>query len=352
MERSGLDLSYLNARIRAWNGEIIDKAQYDELISATDMKGLTTRLKETIYARDIEISAARHKNEADILEGGLRGNLAGIFKRVWIYAPVSAWTILRAVFSIWEVYNVKAIVRARDKGISPDESISILIPAGEMDEAALKELNQQKDIKDILNLLSTWGSPYARPLRGVIQQYMRERHLMVLELALDRFVPEHCLSSAGGHDINKKIVRRFIQERIDSINLSTLLKLSGEGLYPASMNSYFLEGGDRIDRDDFLKLAKGKDRKELLQGLIDSIKDRHWRKIISAIDPDETFFLEEQLEELTRQNMCKLAVIEPLSIALAICFIYKKIREIKNLRLIIRAKVFDMPAIEVKRFII
>src|SRR3990172_5327452 len=287
MEQSDMDLSYLNARIRAWNGELIDKAQYDELISATDMKGLTTRLKETIYARDIEIAAARYKNGADILEGGLRGNLASIFKRVWIYAPVS-----------------------------------------------------------------TWGSPYARPLRGVIQQYMRERHLMVLELALDRFVPEHCLSSAGGHDINKKIVRRFIQERIDSINLSTLLKLSGEGLYPANMNSYFLEGGNRIDRDDFLKLAKGKDRKELLQGLIDGVKDRHWRKIISAIDPDEAFFLEEQLEELTRQNMCKLAVIEPLSIALAICFIYKKIREIKNLRLIIRAKVFDMPAIEVKRFII
>ncbi|MBI3398501.1 MAG: V-type ATPase subunit [Deltaproteobacteria bacterium] len=347
-----MDLSYLNARIRAWNGEFLSKEKYDELIKATDIKSFTTCLKETIYARDIEMAVARYKNEIDILEGTLRGNLANAFQRLWNYTPLSAKAILQAVFSIWEVYNLKAIVRAKDKGVPPDESISILIPAGEMDETALKELNQQKDIKGVLDLLSTWGSVYARPIRNAIEQYKREKRLIFIELALDRFLHNYSLSVRGGDDLSRGVIKRLVRERIDNINIATLLKLCGEEFQPVNIDSYFLEGGYKIDRVDFLKLAKSKDRKELLQGLIDSAKDSHWKKVVNVADSDESFFLEEQLEELIRKEMCRLSIIEPLSIALPVCFIYKKVREIKNLRLIIRAKVFHIPEIEVRRFII
>lgn len=347
-----MDLSYLNARIRAWKSELLDKETFDGLIGASDTKGLISRLKETIYARDMEIASARYEGEADILEGGLRANLANTFKRLWDYAPEQGKTMLRGVFSIWEVYNLKAILRARDKGVSPDESIFILIPTGDMDEAALKELNRAKDIKGILNLLSTWGSPYARPIRDVLERYKKERQLILIELALDRFAHNYSLSSASGDDMNSRVMRDLVRERINSINISTLLKLCGEAIPPANIYSYFLEGGDIIDRDNLLNLAESKDKKELTQKLADLVKDSRWKKIIRAADPDEAFFLEEQLEEFIKKKICRLSVTEPLSIALAVCFIYKKIREIKNLRLIVRAKVFGIPAIELKRFIL
>ncbi len=352
LERSDLDLSYLNARIRAWKGELLNKEAYDALIGAEDAKGLITRLRETLYDRDMEIAAARYDNEAAVIEGGLRANLSDTFKRLWDYAPVSARGILRAIFSLWEIYNLKAILRARDKGISPDESISILMPAGEMDESALKELNQQKDIADILSLLSTWGSPYVRPIRDAMELYKKERRLIPIELGLDRFVHHHAIISVQGNDINRRIMKRLVKERIDSINISTLLKVSGEGILPNDIGGYFLEGGERINRGDFLKLAGTKDRKGLFQGLADSVKEGKWKKIIGAADPEEAFFIEEKLEGFISGEMCRLSVTEPLSIALAACFIYQKVREIKNLRLIVRAKIFEIPAIEVKRFII
>ncbi len=347
-----MDLSYFNARIRAWKGNLLPQESYDRLIGASDTKDLISHLKETVYARDMEIASARYERETDIMEGGLRANLANTFKRLWDYAPKPGRTMLRGVFSIWEVYNLKAILRARDKGISPDENIFILIPAGDMDEAALKELNQAKDIKGILNLLSTWGSPYARPIRDVLERYKKERQLILLELTLDRFAHDYSLSSASGDDMNRRVIKHLVKERINSINISTLMKLCGEALSPANIYSYFLEGGGMIDKDNFLKLAESKDKRELMQRLVDLVKDSRWKKIIRAADTDEAFFLEEQLEEFIKKEICRLSVTEPLSIALAVCFIYKKIREIKNLRLIVRAKVFGIPAIELKRFIL
>lgn len=347
-----MDLSYLNARIRAWKGELLTRGTYDELIAAEDVQSLINRLKETNYARDIEIAAARYEDAREIVEGGLKGSLAKTFNELWKYAQPQARVLLRAIFSLWEVYNLKAIMRARINGISSDDSISVLIPAGEMDESALKELNQQKDVQEVIKLLHTWGSPYARPIKDVVEQYLRERQLIIIELALDRFVHAYCFSIAAENSINGEIIKRFIRDRIDSINISMLLKLSGENILSANAVDYFLEGGERIDKDNFLLLARSKNKSELLQGLAGALKDKHWKGLIGTTEPENAFCVEEQLEELLSQQACRLAVIEPLSIALALCFIYKKIREIKNLRLILRAKIFEIPAIEVKRFII
>lgn len=347
-----MDLNYLNARIRAWKSELLTEGTYDELIAAEDVQSLINRLKETNYARDIEIAAARYEDAREIVEGGLKGSLAKTFNELWKYAQPQARVLLRAIFSLWEVYNLKAIMRARINGISPDDSISVLIPAGEMDESALKELNQQKDMQEIIKLLHTWGSPYARPIKDVVEQYLRERQLIIIELALDRFVHAYCFSIAADNSINGEIIKRFIGDRIDSINISMLLKLSGENIPSANAVDYFLEGGERIDKDNFLLLARSKNKSELLQGLVGSLKDKHWKELIGTTEYEDAFFVEEQLEELLSRQACRLAVIEPLSIALALCFIYKKIREIKNLRLILRAKIFEIPAIEAKRFII
>jgi V/A-type H+/Na+-transporting ATPase subunit C len=347
-----MDLSYLNARIRAWKSELLDKNTLYGLIDASDIKALITSLKETVYARDLEIASARYERETDVLEGGLRANPAQTFKRLWDYAPKQGKTMLRGVFSIWEAYNLKAILRARDKGISPDESISILIPIGDMDETALNELNRTHDIHGISTLLSTWGSPYARPIRDVLERYIKERQLITVELALDRFAHDYSISLTSGHDMNRRIINYFVKERINSINIATLLKLCGEALSQANAYNYFLEGGGIIDKGNFLKLAGSKSKRELMEKLADLVKDSHWEKTIRTADPDETFFIEEQLEELMTREMCRLSVTEPLSIALSVCFIYKKIREIKNLRLIARAKVFGIPAMEIKRFIL
>src|SRR3972149_7237112 len=224
MEQSDVELSYLNARIRAWKGELLTRGAYDGLIAAEGVQSLINRLKETNYARDIEIAAARYEDAREIVEGGLKGSLAKTFNELWKYAQPQTRVLLRALFALWDVYNLKAIVRARINGIPPDDSISVLIPAGEMDESALKELNQQKDVQEVIKLLYTWGSPYARPIKDVVEQYLRERQLIIIELALDRFVHAYCLSLAVGNSINGEIIKRVIRGSIDSINISMLLK--------------------------------------------------------------------------------------------------------------------------------
>lgn len=357
-----MDLSYLNTRIRGWKSKFLSKNQYDELINTGDIKGLINHLRETTYGRDIEIAAARYKTDRDIAEGSLKENLTNILKKLWDCAPDEARNLIRVIYSIWDVYNLKTILRAKNKGISSDDSISILMPAGDLDEGALKELNQQKGIDEVVALLSIWGSPYTKPIKDVMPQYMQEKHIAILELALDRFVYDYGRSIISDRypfnmqiGLNRNIVKQVLIDRIDSINISTLLKLFREKVSAIDIEGYFLEGGKRFDKEDFLRIAKDIDKidiKELLKRIAALVKDSHWKKAIDSMEIEDVFFIEDEFEELSRQYIYRFAIIEPLSIALSVYFIYTKIREIKNLRLIAAAKAFNIPNIEIKRFMI
>jgi len=344
-----MDFGHLNARIRAWRSRLLNKETYDGLIAADTLEGMMDRLKATPYARDIEVASSRlgGGRESEVLEVGFKGNLQGILKGLWRYAPSGAEAFLKAILSWWEVYNIKTVLRGGNKGVPPEEVFALLLPCGHLDEMALKELTIARDVRGVAHLLDTWGSPYAKPLREGLQRYIKDKDLMPLEVAIDRFLYEYHLKVLEGNGVDARIVRALIQDRIDLTNISMLLKLAGEKGIPPT--SYFIHGGIRLTEDDFLLYARGEGKDDLLRGLAERLKDETWRRVANSIDPEEAFLLEERLEGLIQERFWRRAIVEPLSIAMCISYIYEKTREIKNLRLISKGKVYKIPGYEIKR---
>lgn len=346
-----MDFGHLNARIRAWRSGLLNKEAYDGLIATDTLEGMVERLKSTPYAPDIEVASSRlgGGRESEVLEEGFKRNLQGILKGLWRYAPSEGRPLLKAILSWWEVYNIKTVLRGRDKGVPLEEVFALLLPCGYLDEMALKELAMARDVRGVAHLLDTWGSPYAKPLREGLQRYMKDKDLMPLEVAIDRFLYEHHIKALEGNGVDVRIVKALMQDRIDLTNISMLLKLAGERGIPPT--SYFIQGGIRLTEDDFQGLARGEGKDGLLRGLAVRLKEEAWRKVVNSIDQEEAFLLEERLEGLIQERFWRRAIVEPLSIALCISYIYEKTREIKNLRLILKGKVYKIPGYEVKRLV-
>ncbi|MBI5287291.1 MAG: V-type ATPase subunit [Deltaproteobacteria bacterium] len=345
-------MDYLNARIRAWRSQLLKKEVYDGLIAEDTLEGLIERLRVTSYARDIEVTRSRlgDKDESEILEGGLKGNLERVFGGLWKDAPPMARELLRVILSSWEVYNIKTVLRGGDKGPPPEEVFSLLLPCGSLDVQALKELNQARDVKSVASLLDTWGSPYTRPIKDNLSRYVKDKELMPIELALDRFLYSNALEMLDGDDLDIRMVRNLIRDRIDLANSLTPLKLAGEKGVVAE--SYFIQGGKRLTEDGFLLLSREEKVEGLLEGLASMLKDGAWSGVVKSIEPEDAFLLEERLGDLIQKEFCRMAIVEPLTIALSICFIYKKVREVKNLRLIAKGKAHRIPTFEIRRLII
>ncbi|MEE9613591.1 MAG: V-type ATPase subunit, partial [Thermodesulfobacteriota bacterium] len=256
------------------------------------------------------------------------------------------------------VYDLKALLRGVDRGVPREELFDVMIPAGEFDRAALRQLSGARDVNDLMRILSTWGSPYAAPLKRGFKSYERNRSTIEMELALDSFVAGHFLSAVSEGTEDGRIIRTMISTRVDTANVMTLIKVGGEGFTGPTLAELFIEGGGggvgggRLSKSDFLKLAETENRETLLTALAGAVSGRDFSDVLLEADSEEPSLLEERFEELVCMELFRAALSDPLSIALPAVFIYMKVREVKNLGTITRGKVFDIPEDELRRILI
>lgn len=346
-----MDLSYFNARVRGLMGRLLDEAEYELLLKLEGFSQYFERLKSTLYGPYIEKAGARFEKADEALSAALIDSLSNDLALIWDVAPEPARPLLKSILSIWEVYDLKAILRGVARNIRREEILGTLIPAGEFDVSAIKTLLSSKDVRDLINFLETWGSPYARPLKAGLGQYARHGNLNEMEINLDLFVFGYILSIMGKNNLSNGIALDSLRLRIDEQNITTLLKIAGEGYSAEGAAAFFIEGGRMLRKKDFAALLKLKERDELLRALTAIVKDPDVKAALSTADPEDLASLEEKLDEIVEKRLKHLAIVEPLSIAVAAAFIYMKVREIKRLRLLARAKAFGFPEGEVKRLL-
>jgi V/A-type H+-transporting ATPase subunit C len=347
-----MDLSYLNARIRGWRKGLFKSGDYELFMEAESMEAYLELLRPSVYGPDIGVASARFERPYDVLSSALRSNLTRSFTTLWDIAPPGARVYLKALFSTWEVYDIKAVLRGIDKGIRREDIFEALVPAGEMDVSALRELARSRDVTDLLGLLRTWSSPYAAPLKDGLEAYRKHHSLVEMEINLDVFITKFFASTISAGPENGHVITGMLTDRVDSRNIMTLMKAVGEGYSKETLNEYFLEGGRRIGKGEFLRLSGLTTREELLTQLLEAVKDENWRRVLYIAGAEEMDMLEEFFENLVARALTRAAIEGPLTIALAAAFIYAKVREVKNMRIIARGKLFSIPSDELKRLLI
>ncbi|MBI5468198.1 MAG: V-type ATPase subunit [Deltaproteobacteria bacterium] len=347
-----MDLSYFNARVRGLKGGLLDDADYEALLKLDDGRRYLESLKSTPYGPYLETAGARFTRYDDIVAEALRMNLSDTLAHLWKISPPEALPLLKAVVSAWEVYNIKAIVRGIARGVKRDEILGMIVPAGEFDRSAVKDLLSSRDLNDMVRFLDTWGSPYSKPIKAGLEGFTASGRIMDIELNIDRFIYAHLLSTIGGGRLDAELVRDSTVLRIDLQNILTLFKISGEGFTKAGAGDFFIEGGRRLKKKEFLRLAQIKKREELIESLIPAIRDPDIREALVFVDPSEVALLGEKFDEIVEKRLRRLSVTEPLSLALCASFIYAKVREVRNLRILSRSKSFSIPESETRRLLL
>ena len=349
-----MDLGYLNTRVRGWRGLLLRKSDYDTLISFSDFDKYVDYLKGTSYGPDLKVAEARAEEGYSRFGSALRSNLARSFASLWKVAPEEAEPLLKAVFSTWESYSLKTLLRGIDRTVGKEELFEALLPAGEFDSAALRELSASKDIPDLLSRLRTWQSPWAKPVGAGIAAYKDHHSLFEMELAIDRFCSGYFSDNFGspgrlGSGDEMVVVKKVLEDRADGRNVMTLLSTVGEGYAPSSMEEFFIDGGRRLGKGAYMEMVKVETRKELLTVLPEVISDSSWSDLLYRTGEDDLDSVSEGTFDLTAADLRNLAVIDPLSIAMSAAYVFSKVREIRNLRLLARAKIFSIPDEEVRK---
>jgi vacuolar-type H+-ATPase subunit C/Vma6 len=349
------DLFYLNTRLHAMRAQFLSRREYEMILALPDLSSIAAALRETPYGQFIE-STGGEVPEAARIEEALRRNVSQTLARLLAISSGDCAEAVRLVLGHWEVQAVKTVLRGLVSGAYPAEILSSLVPTGLHDEAALEEMCRQADPRALAELMVTWREPLGRALLRALASFRDPRDLAILESALDRCWFEQAASrlreirpSSPGEDA----LSLFVSLSVDTINLMTVLKEVGDRIVPVNRVRYLLPGGRIFDESALDRIRASPTLAEALQ---EAGRSLFLRPLAALPAPAEGVpflaVVERQLDRVLLGASRYLARVDPLGWGPLVSFLLDKLREVRNLRMIVRARLVDLPEAELGHLLI
>ncbi len=339
------DYSYINARIRGMKSRLLDRPFLEKLLSEENVHTVMALLQETEYGKHIEEARTLETSEIGGIEEGIRQHLAQTYSGIFGMVGGVPRRLLSILLGRWDVYNIKTVLRGKFSGLSLEEVSKSFVPVCKLTEPLLKEMMKQPDIKGVIDLLITWNSEYYPPLQAKLSDFSATNSLTNMEVALDKFYFERALSflKRGLEDENFQIVVGFLKTEIDILNILMIMKIVGHQIPPAERGELFIRDGLEIKGEDFLSAASCRDIDEIFGRFAST----SYREVLNQAKQKSSGGSLSSVERLMEKYMIERGVAmfarNPLSIAPVIGYLWLKLCETVNLRVICRAKVARMP---------
>ncbi len=336
--------AYVNARIRAREGRLLDNNKFNELLEAGSFEEMLGLLSDTDYYKYIESS---EKNPL-MVEKALDTYLADMYQFIYNISPDSAKKVLKVFTMKYDIKNIKSLLRAKYYGLSPEKTIELLIPIGNLSNK-LKDLAEYKTVEEVIRGLE--GTEYFKILQEELSNYEQTKNLMWLELALDKYYLNSLKKEIIIEGKEEDIFREFIGTIIDIENLKVLLKAKADNISGDELTRFLTPGYELADWK--LKELAGASG---IEGVLSGLEGTSYSTILSdAMEEYEKtksiYVFEKVLDKFIINKGKALSLRKPFGIGPILSLIVSKEEEVRKLKTIIKGKLENLKVDELKSLV-
>lgn len=321
--------AYPNARVRARMGRLLTEKQLSEIIEADNIDEVKNYLRGfPEYAKYVDQYP---------LEKALDTQLADTYDTLAKITPSGIQPIFKVLLQKWDVRNIKGLIIAKVAGLSREETVNLLVPFGELSDS-LDKLIDAKSVTEIVTGLE--GTPYARVLDDALSSYENTGLILPLEASLDKYFLENLLVAASNPaDDSTRALHSYIGAQVDTTNLNIILRSKAEGLKYDDIEPYIVSNGYQLREWKLKDLMEAED----VGSVISSLEGTEYAQLLTDALPEYTKTgsvapFEAALDEKIREIAKSLSIKIPFGIGPIVGFMNKKESEIRNLKVITRAK--------------
>jgi len=336
-------VEYVNARVHGMSSRLIPAHGFERLIAQPSIEGIITELEKTPYREEIVESRILFSG-MNCIEYALRKNLMKTYRKILslVEGEKSARYII-IFLKKWDIQNIKTILRGKNILTSNEEISSCLIPAGTVDETTLIELIKQPDVRAVVDMMATWDIEYAIPLTRYIGDFFERNEIGTLEFALDEYYFESSLKQLNGKRHDDRVVRDLIGTEIDIRNIKTALMMVRDSISADDAATFIFKGGKEVSPDlihDMIQTKKISDAVRLLG----PTSYRFLQVIPESEGSDGRISVyEKELDHFMIRNGIGMFRGDPLSFTIVIGYLWAKLNEVTNIRVIARCREAGMP---------
>lgn len=318
-----------NARVRARKGRLFDEKQISELVDANNVDDVTNYLRGSP-------DYAEHLDEYP-LEKALDVQLGETYDMVARLAPSSVQSSFKVLAKQSDIDNIKSLLIAKEAGLDKEATEELLIPAGSLYED-ISRLSDAETVTDVVAGLD--GTEYAPVLEEVIPQYENTGMVLPFESALNKYYLEKLLKSTESPaDENTQILYSYIGNQVDVANIKLILRAKADGLDYDAISPYMISNGYQLREWKLKDLMESQD----VTGVISSLEGTKYADVLTELLPEynetgSVAIFEKALDKFLVDSAKSASMKKPIGIGPIIGFLSQKEVEIRNLKVIARAK--------------
>ena len=335
------DFPYINARVKVMKSRLLPAGRVEELLRARDLDALVQALTDTPYNLELQEALSRFAGVRAVDEA-LAQNFYHTTQRILSFADGEARALIEVVLLRYDLQNIRAIVRGKHTGRTPDEILATLFPGGRLSEAKLRELVQLPDLVTIADTLVTWMHPLARALRAGVDATQRSGSLLDLETALDRAYVRYGIRVADTE--GESSLRRYLQAEVTLTNAKTALKLRRIPDLPREERERFFIPGGTLSLDRFHTLADPQSSLSEVAAL------RLFGAELSGTE--DLAEMERVIDQAFLRMAARMYMGDPLALDVVIGYLARKAVEVSNLRVVAHVLHLGIPEDAARREIV
>ncbi|MFB6245748.1 MAG: V-type ATPase subunit [Candidatus Nanohaloarchaea archaeon] len=312
--RSSRDYPYMYARVSAKKAKLLEERDYEDLIKM-EPNQIAKRLEEGDYKEEIDELGARYEG-TDLIELALNRNLVNSMHELIEMAPETLSEIINVYLRRFDILTLKRVLRAKEVG-EEEAARDLLMPMNRYSFSELETM-MEGSYKDLVEKISFPDSEVD------YRKYIEGEDLLDVETGLDRAYTEELsllCQKTGSSQFND-----FIKSEIDHQNIITALRLKKYGYNAEEVREHLLNG----EEDAIVNELMSSGSLEEAIGVLSEARDRDY--------PERLEDVEHRLEVERLRNALRMLHAEPLGATSILGYIVAKRTEVKNLRMLARAR--------------
>lgn len=323
---------YTYARVSFMRSFLLKKDDYAKLMKM-NVNEIISYLGGSQYRKEIDELAIRFQG-VQLMELALNRNLANTWAKLKQISKPSFRILVSAYLLRADIWNIKAIIRAKYTNLGQEQLKAMLSPVGFLDAKMLEELVKKESVDGILKGVGIIDYGY---FANALESFRNSKSLSEIENALDMFyysaMDGFCrrLRGKGRH------FREFLENELETTAILNILRLKRANtpgkdiahfiVMPASSKDLFRMMIDAPTAADAAKLLEESRFKPLVEKGI-----REFAASGSLVT------LELDLSKSMLQHSVLMIHQHPLSVDFLLGFMFAKELEVRNLRLILKAR--------------
>jgi vacuolar-type H+-ATPase subunit C/Vma6 len=332
------DYGVVNVRVRARRADMLTAEMWNTLCSAESFNALLTVLGDTAYGPYLRLARALLTPRRVAYQ--IRQHLADAYRVVIDSVPESRREFVVHLRRLFEVDNLKAVLRGVEAGATWEQVRFILSPLAPLPELPTEKMLKSGKVGEAVEALK--GTPYYDTLSHAMERYTAEQNLFPLEVALDlEYVRELWAGVNGLPGEDRKQVLRIVGTLIDVTNLLWALRYRVyHDLSEEEIINYTVPFGHQVLDGDIRSIASGGDIVEVIERVFPRISDA--RELMR----DPRTGLRELEIRLQREVMSRCRAVflgNPFHLGIPVAFLLLKEYEVQDLTVLIEGKAAQMP---------